>query len=139
MAYTLEAAYNELTRKLGKFNKAANNWRYGSLVSVRYMHSPISNIPILRHFFEYYTEQPGNKRTPNVAIMFDNVPAQLQYKVLAGSTFRMVNDLADEGQVQLVTDVGSEMTSLFSSNRLSMNKEWMAGRYIRIPTEEMED
>ena len=103
------------------------------------MHSPMSNIPILRHFFEYHTEQPGNKRTPNVAVMFENSPSHLEYKVLAGSTFRMVNDLADEGQVQLVTDVGSEMSSIFSSNRLSINKEWMAGRYIRLPTSEMED
>jgi len=55
MAYTLEAAYNELFRKFGKFDKAKNNWRYGNLVSVRYMHSPLSNIPIIRHFFEYYT------------------------------------------------------------------------------------
>ena len=103
------------------------------------MHSPMSNIPILRHFFEYHTEQPGNKRTPNVAVMFENSPSHLEYKVLAGSTFRMVNDLAYEGQVQLVTDVGSEMSSIFSSNRLSINKEWMAGRYIRLPTSEMED
>ena len=38
-----------------------------------------------------------------------------------------------------MTDVGAEMTSVFTSNRLSINKEWMAGRYMRIPIHEMED
>ena len=71
--------------------------------------------------------------------MFENSPDHLKNKLTAGSTFRMVNDLADDGQVQLVTDIGFEMTSIFSSNIFSMNKEWMAGRYIRIPISEMED
>ncbi len=97
MAHTLDLAYKELTQKFGTFNQAENNWRYGSLVSIRYMHSPMSNIPVIRHLFEHHTEQPGNKRTPNVAVSFDNVPPHLKYKILAGATFRMVNDLADDG------------------------------------------
>jgi hypothetical protein len=57
----------------------------------------MSNIPVIRHLFEHHTEQPGNKRTPNVAVSFDNVPPHLKYKIMAGATFRMVNDLADDG------------------------------------------
>ena len=56
MAYTLDLAFKELTKKFGKYDQAQNNWRYGSLLSLRYMHSPMSDIPILRHFFEHHTE-----------------------------------------------------------------------------------
>jgi len=59
--------------------------------------------------------------------------------VLAGSVFRMISDLADDGVIQLVMDVGPEQTNPFTSeNGLAINDLWQYGRYIRIPLQEME-
>jgi hypothetical protein len=79
MAYTLDKAFKDLTKRLGKYDQAQNNWRFGSLQTLKYLHSPISNIPVIRHFFEHVTEQPGNKRTPNVAVTFNNVPKHMEF------------------------------------------------------------
>ena len=32
------------------------------------MHAPFSEVPLVRHFFEHWSEYPGSKRTPNVAV-----------------------------------------------------------------------
>lgn len=54
--------------------------------------------------------------------------------MLAGSVFRMISDLADDGVIQLVMDVGPEQTNPFTSeNGLAINDPWQYGRYIRIP------
>ena len=52
----------------------------------------------------------------------------------------MISDLSDNGQIQVVMDVGPETTNpLTSDHRLSINKHWQQGKYVRIPLQEMED
>lgn len=84
--------------------------------------------------FEHWTEYPGNKRTPNVAVTFRNVPEHVENQVLAGSVFRMISDLADPGAIQIVTDVGSEQTNpLTSEHRTGINEIWNHGKFMRLP------
>ena len=97
-----------MTSQLGKFNQAQNNWRLGASQFTRYMHSPLSEVPVIRHFFDHITEYPGNKRTPNVAVVFRNAPKHLENQVMAGSVFRMISDLSDNGLIHLVMDIGPE-------------------------------
>ena len=78
MAYTLHKAFEDLTYRLGKYDRTKNNWRFGAVQFVRYLHSPLSQIPVIRHFFEHTTEYPGNKRTNNVAVSFRNVPKNIE-------------------------------------------------------------
>lgn len=95
-----------MTQKLGKFK--GSNWRLGLTQSTKYGHTPLTEIPILNRIFDHSTPYPGSKRTPNVSITWGNVAPHLETVVLGGSVFRMVSDLADEGQIQLVVDFGSE-------------------------------
>jgi hypothetical protein len=78
MAYTLQKGFEEVTSRLGRYDSSTNNWRLGNSQTVRYMHSPLSNVMFVRNFFEYQTEYSGSKRTPNVAVSFHNVPKHLQ-------------------------------------------------------------
>jgi hypothetical protein len=99
MAYTLQKTMELMTVNLGHYNKANNKWRLGGSQFTRYVHSPIGDFYLIRDLFEHTTEYPGNKRTPNVAVTFRNVPGKMENQVLAGSVFRMISDLADNGQI----------------------------------------
>lgn len=53
MAYTLEKTLEGLSTRLGTYNKASNSWRLGKSQFTRYMHSPLSEVPVIRHLFEH--------------------------------------------------------------------------------------
>lgn len=71
MAYTLSKTLEKMTQDLGPYSPS--KWRLGKSQFVRYMHSPLSEVPLIRYLFELSTEYPGSKRTPNVAVTFSNV------------------------------------------------------------------
>ena len=119
MAYTLEKALAELKNRLGPLDVKANSWRYGKLMKVSYNHNPFSGIPVLRHLFEVETEYPGNKRTPNPAMYMYHTPEWKHYKFTAGAVFRIVSDLSDVDQVQMIMDFGIEQTTPWSQFRNS--------------------
>lgn len=124
MAYTLKKALDLCESRMGPFNPAKNNWRYGYLTKVTYDHSPFSNVPILRHVFGFETEYAGNRRTPNVALNFYNSKEEKMFKFNNGAVFRMVIDLSDEGKLDVVMDVGIEQTNPLSEFRSSQNELW---------------
>ena len=53
MAYTLQKSMELMTANLGHYSKANNKWRLGATQFTRYMHSPLSEIPVIRHLFEH--------------------------------------------------------------------------------------
>ena len=55
MTYTLVQALEDVESRLGPFNPQKNNWRYGSLATVKISHQPFSATP-LRSFFEIKLE-----------------------------------------------------------------------------------
>jgi len=99
---------------MGPFNPKKNNWRLGYLTKASYGHNPLSNVPIIRHLYAFETETPGNSRTLNVAISFLHSEEEKMFRHNNGPVFRMVNDLSDEGKLDVVMDVGIEQTSPLS-------------------------
>ena len=68
MAYTLEKAIAQLTSYFGQYKD--NNWPLKYYQYTRYMHQPLSEVPLLRYLFEVTTSYPGNRRTVNLACSF---------------------------------------------------------------------
>jgi len=115
--YTLDKAVKFMQDNYGQFDESTyqRDWSLRNVQSTRYAHSPLSDVPILGRIFSYNTPQPGSKRTPNVAISWGNAKPWLEGVVLGGSVLRMVSDLADQGQVQMVFDYGTEQTNPWAS------------------------
>lgn len=88
-----------------------------------YTHGPFSGVPGLKYIYQFETEYPGSKRTPNPAMYMYNTPEAKQYKFVAGAVLRMVSDLSDNDQVQVVMDVGTEQTHPWSQFRQSQNSD----------------
>ena len=71
MRYTLVKAVEDIEQRLGAYDAEHNNWRYGSLVTIRKEHIPFTETP-LRALFDDVQEGYGNKRTVN---MVYDIPA----------------------------------------------------------------
>jgi|LauGreDrversion4_2_1035121.scaffolds.fasta_scaffold79661_1 hypothetical protein len=122
MAYALDKAVKDLASRFGQYTNT--NWRYGLLTKVVYTHAPFSNVPILKYLYQHETEYSGNRRTPNMALYFFNRPEDKLQKFSAGAVFRMVNDLSDDGKMEVIMDYGIEQTSIFSQYKMSQNEIW---------------
>jgi hypothetical protein len=61
----------------------------------------------------------------------------MKTQVLAGSVFRMTSDMGDEGKVEMVMDMGPEMTNPFTGFTTQFNDLWTMGRSIRLPLTEL--
>jgi len=65
MVYTLVKGIEDVEARLGPFDAAANNWRYGLLAKMRLEHQPFSATP-LKKWTDRVIEGKGNKRTVNL-------------------------------------------------------------------------
>lgn len=138
MAYTLDKALKKLASEMGTFDEAKDNWRLGDRQFCVHVHSPFTAIPVLNDIFQHKHPHPGNRRTPSVAINFQNVPARMKNQVLAGTIFRMVADLGDDSAVHLVSDIGSEQTNPFTSEyRTQVSELYQQGEYVTFPLREL--
>jgi hypothetical protein len=45
---------------------------------VRYVHNPLTQVPLIGRLFDHVTEYPGNHRTVSVAVTFRNVPKWME-------------------------------------------------------------
>jgi hypothetical protein len=100
---------------MGKYDESKQNWKLSDRQFTKYVHLPFNNVPVINHMFQHITRYEGNKRTPNVAVAFQNVPDRMKNQIIGGSIFRMISDLGDPGVILLVQDIGSEQTNPFTS------------------------
>ena len=62
----------------------------------------------------------------------------MKNQVLAGTIFRMIADLGDDGAVHLVSDIGSEQTNPFTSEyRTKVSELYQRGQYVTFPLREL--
>jgi acyl-homoserine lactone acylase PvdQ len=103
MAYTLIEAVTNIEAKLGSFDSAKNNWRYGTLTKMRVEHQPFTATP-LRHYFDRVHEGEGSKRT--VMLFYDVPNFKELYDGSAGPIVRFIADFTDPTSMYLSIDTG---------------------------------
>lgn len=103
MAYTLIEAVANIEAKLGSFDPAKNNWRYGTLTKMRVEHQPFSATP-LRYYFDRVHEGEGSKRT--VMLFYDIPHIKELYDGSAGPIVRFIADFTDPTSMYISIDTG---------------------------------
>ena len=137
MAYTLIEAVSDLEKRLGVYEPAKNNWRYGTLTKIRYDHQPFSGTA-LRRFFDRVVEGEGSRRTVNM--FFDFPHFKNLYEAQAGPIVRMIVDFTDHTSMYISADSGVDQSQIWNNQYTnSFDELWQAGRLFRFPTMEVQE
>lgn len=137
MLYTFVKGIENIEVRLGTYDFKRNNWRYGSLASMRLEHQPLSATP-LGKYFDRMVEGKGNKRTVN---LFWDLPFMKPwYEATAGPTVRMTSDFTDHTSVYLTADFGIDTSMIWGNTMIeSMWQMFETGRLFRMATTEVQD
>ena len=112
VAYSLAKAIQDIEYRLGPYPE--NKWRLGDLMKIKFEHSPMSNIPPFRYWFEQIREHSGNRRSVQLYMSFYHDEGT-KYLHRAGSVFRMTADFSEPTFNYFSSDVEVDLSHLWSS------------------------
>jgi len=108
LAWTLAKGMEHLRGLKGplKVTNGLSTWRYGALVTQKYVHSPFSTTP-LHSFFETVAPGVGNRRTVNILVANDHVNGK-RFVGSGGPVFRFLFDGTCGDKLKFAMDTGPD-------------------------------